>query len=90
MCDYNGKKFVATLYNVILETDLCDRLFLIITLMNAGNTCLFHKGFCTVYFGAKEDNAVTLRHSAQRKHAFTGKIRMCQRRINIQQERKLL
>ena len=27
-----------------------------------------------VYFGAKEDNAVTLPHSAQRKHAFTGKI----------------
>ena len=25
MCDYNGKKFVATLYNVILATDLCER-----------------------------------------------------------------
>ena len=33
----------------------------------------FNKGFCTVYFGAKEDNAVTLTHSAQRKHAFTEK-----------------
>ena len=42
--------------------------------MNAGHTCLFHKGFCTVYFGAKEDNAVTLPHSAVRKHAFSGKI----------------
>ena len=42
--------------------------------MNAGHTCLFNKGFCTVYFGAKEDNTVTLPHSAQRKHAFTGKI----------------
>ena len=41
--------------------------------MNAGHTCLFHKGFCTVYFGAKEDNAVTLPHSAVRKHAFSGK-----------------
>ena len=41
--------------------------------MNAGHTCLFHKGFCTVYFGAKEDNAVTLPHSALRKHAFSGK-----------------
>ena len=30
--------------------------------------------FCTVYFGAKEDNAVTLPRSEQRKHAFTGKI----------------
>ena len=27
-----------------------------------------------MYFGAKEDNTVTLPHSAQRKHAFTGKI----------------
>ena len=27
-----------------------------------------------MYFGAKCDNAVTLLHSAQRKHAFTGKI----------------
>ena len=42
--------------------------------MNSGHTCLFHKGFCTVYFGAKEDNAVTLPHSAVRKHAFSGKI----------------
>ena len=31
-------------------------------------------GFCTVYFGAKEDNAVTLPQGAHRKHAFTGKI----------------
>ena len=30
----------------------------------------FPQGFCTVYFGAKEDNAVTLAHSAVRKHAF--------------------
>ena len=74
MCDDNGTKFVATLYNVLLASDLCNRLFPIVTLMNAGHTCLFHKGFCMVYFGAKEDNAVTLPHSAQRKHAFTGKI----------------
>ena len=73
MCDDNGKKFVATLYNVLLAPDLCDRLFSIITLMNEGHTCLFHKEFCTVYFGAKYDNAVTLPHSAQRKHAFTRK-----------------
>ena len=43
--------------------------------MNAGHTCLFHKGFCTVYFGADKRNAVTLTHSAQRKHAFTEKIK---------------
>ena len=70
MFDDNGETFIATLYNVLLAPDLCDRLFSIITLMNSGHTCLFHKGFCTVYFGAKEDNAVTLPHSAVRKHAF--------------------
>ena len=75
MCDDNGKTFVATLYNVLLAPDLCDRLFSIITLMNAGHTCLFHKEFCTVYFGAKEDNAVTLPHIALRKHAFSGRIK---------------
>ena len=72
MFDDNGETFVATLYNVLLAPDLCDRLFSIITLMNSGHTCLFHKGFCTVYFGAKEDNAVTLAHSAVRKHVLLG------------------
>ena len=48
MCDDNGKRVVATLNNVLLAPDLCDRLFSIITLMNDGHTCLFHKGFCTV------------------------------------------
>ena len=42
--------------------------------MNSGHTCLFHKRFCTVYFGEKEKNAVTLPHSAQRRHAFIGKV----------------
>ena len=73
ICDDNGKTFVANLYNVLLAPDLCDRLFSIITLMNDGHTCLFHKGFFTVYFGAKEDSAVTLPHSAVIKHAFIGK-----------------
>ena len=75
MCLDDGKTFIATLYNVIVALDLCDRLFSIITLMNAGHTCLFQKWFCTVYFGAEKDNAVTLLHSAHRKHAFTGKIK---------------
>ena len=30
ICDNNGKTFVATLYNVLLAPDLCDRLFSII------------------------------------------------------------
>ena len=75
MCGDNGKLFIATLHNVLLAPDLYDRLFSIITLMNSGHPCLFNKGFCTVYFGAKENNAVTFPHSAQRKHAFLGKIK---------------
>ena len=51
------------------QTDICGRLFLIITLMNLGHTCLLYKGFCTVYFGDKEKNGVTLMNTAQRKHA---------------------
>ena len=59
MCDDNRKTFIATLYNVLLAPDLCDKLFSIITLMNAGHTCIFQKGFCTVYFGAEKKNEVT-------------------------------
>ena len=88
MCDDNGKTFVATIYNVLLALDLCDRLFSIITLINAGHTCLFNKGFCMVYFGAKEDNTVSLPHSALRKHAFLGKIKYVSKKF--QQEIKLL
>ena len=43
--------------------------------MNPGNTCLFHKGFCTGYFVSKEKNAVTLQHSAKRKYSFLMKIK---------------
>ena len=59
----------------------------IIMLMNLGQNCYFNhyvnefrtklsfsQFFCTVYFGAKEKNEVTLPHNAQRKHAFLGKI----------------
>ena len=74
MCDDNGKPFIATLHNEILASYPCDRLFLIVTIINSRHTCIFIKGFFTVYFGAKEKNAVTLPHSAQRKHAFLGKI----------------
>ena len=75
MFNDNGKKLITSLYNVLLAPDLCDRLFSIISLINAGHTCLFHKGFCTVYFGAEKENAITLPHSAQRRHAFTVKIK---------------
>ena len=53
MCDNHGYSFIATLHNVLLETDLCGRLFSIVVLMNSRHTCLFQKGFCNVYFGAK-------------------------------------
>ena len=75
MCNDNGKTFMATSYNILFAPDLCDRLFSIITLMNVGHTCIFHKGFCTLYSGVEKKNAVTLPHSAQRKHAFLGKIK---------------
>ena len=54
MCDNNRDDFIATLHNVLMAQDLRDRLFLIITLMNLGHNFLFHKGFCTVYFGHKK------------------------------------
>ena len=75
MYENNGDPFIATLNNLLLEADLCHRLFSIITLMNLGHICLFHKGFCTVCFGSKEKNAVTLPHSAQKKYAFLGNIK---------------
>ena len=46
MCDDNGDPFIATLHNILLATDLRDRLS--ITLLNLEHTCLFNKGFCTV------------------------------------------
>ena len=57
--------------------------------MNAGHTCLFNKGFFTVYFGAKEDNAVTLPHSAQRKQAFTGKIQDVSKKNKFPERNKI-
>ena len=48
MCDDNRNTLIETLYSVLLTPYLCDRLFSIITLMNAGNTCLFQNLFCTV------------------------------------------
>ena len=74
MCDNHGDPLISTLHNLLLAPDSCDRLFSISTFMNSGYTCLFHKGFCTVYLGAKDKNAVTLPHSEQRKHAFWGEI----------------
>ena len=90
MCDDNGKPFSTTLNNVILAPDLCGRLFSIITLMNSGHNCIFYKGFFTVYFGAKENNAVTLPHCVQRKHAFLGKIMQISKKTKLPARKKLL
>ena len=90
MCDYNGKTSIATLYNVLLAPDLCNMLFSIITLMNAGYTCLFHKGFCTVYFGEEKTNTVALPHSAQRKHAFIGKIKNMPKKNKFPERKKIV
>ena len=89
MCDDNRKSFIAKLHNVLLAPDLCDRLFSIITVMNAGHTCLFHKGLCTVYFGAEKKNAVTLPHSEQRKHAFLGKIKDMSKKNKLPSRKKI-
>ena len=89
MCNDNRKTFIATLYNVLLAPDSCDRLFSIITLMNAGHTCLFHKGFCTVYFGAEKDNTVTLPHSTQNKHDFAGKIKNMSKKNKFPARKKI-
>ena len=48
-----------------------------------------HKGFCTVYFGADKKNAVTLPHSAQRKHAFTGKIKNMSKKNKVPARKKI-
>ena len=45
MHDNNGKSFIAKLYDVLLEKDLCDLLFSIIKLMNLVYTYFFVKGF---------------------------------------------
>ena len=74
MCDDNRKPFIATIHYILLAPDSSDRLFLIIKLMNSGHTCVSHKGFCTIYLGAKENHAVNLPQSEQRKHELIGKI----------------
>ena len=54
ICNNNRYLFIAIFYNILLSPYLCDMLFSIITLMNLEHTSLFHKGFCTVYFGNKD------------------------------------
>ena len=87
MCDDNRDILIATLKNVILAPDICNRLFSIMVI-NLGHTCLFHKGFCTVYFGPKEKNAVTLPYIAQSKHAFLGGIKQMSKTKKLPSRKK--
>ena len=52
--------------------------------MNAGHTCIFQKVFFTVYLVSEKKNSVTLPHSAQRKHAFAGKIKNMSKKIALE------
>ena len=55
---------------MLLAPEFCDRFFSIITLMNSGHIWLFNKRLCTFSPVITKKNAVTLPHSAQRKHLF--------------------
>ena len=57
--------------------------------MNSGHNFLFHKRFCTVYFGTKEKNTVTSPHSAQSKHAFLGEIKEISKTMKLPARKKI-
>ena len=42
-----------------------------------------------VYFGAEKKNAITLPHSAQRKHAFLGKIKAMSKKNKLPARKKI-
>ena len=75
MYDNYKDSFITTFHRVLLAPDLCNILFSSITLVNLVHNCLFHKWFCTVYFGDKEKDEVTLPHIAHMKHAFWEEIK---------------
>ena len=89
-CDNNRDNFIVTLHNVLLVPDICDTLFSTITLMNLRHTCLFQKGFFTVYFVNKEKIVVTLPHIAQQKHTFWGEIKQMSKTKKLAPREKLL
>ena len=57
--------------------------------MNSVYNCIFHKQLCTLHLGAKENNAVTLPHSAQSKHAFLGKIKEMSKKKKLPARKKI-
>ena len=90
MCNDNGDTFITTLHNVILATDLCNRIFYINFLMDFGHTCLYRKWFCIVYFRIKDKNKVILLHSAPRKHVFLGEIKEMSKTKKIPSRKKIV
>ena len=68
--DNNGKTFIDTLYNVLFAPDFFNWLFSIIALIHSVRTFLFHKWFCNFFFSNHKQNAVTIPHRTQRKHAL--------------------
>ena len=45
---------------------------------------------CTVYFGARERNAVILTHSAQRRHVFLGKTKEMSKAKKLLSRKKIV
>ena len=90
MCNDHINPFIATLHNVLLAPYLCDRFFSIVTLMNSGQTCLFHKGF-SLYTSEQKIKMQLHYHIVHKGNMhFGGKARKCQRQINYHLEIKLL
>ena len=70
MCDDNGDTFIVSLHNVLLASDICDRLFSKYYINEFGTFLFTWKKIYTVCFGYKKKTAVNLPHSTQQKHAF--------------------
>ena len=90
MCDNDMNTFIATVKNILLAPDSCDKIFLIIMLMTSGNTCLFQKGVLHYILWSKGDNSVTLPYIAQRKHAFLGEVREKSKKKQIPARKKIV
>ena len=54
-----------------------------------GTSLFISQRICTVYFGNKEKNWVTLPHSAQRKHEFCGEIKQISKSKKIEPRKKI-
>ena len=71
----NGDPFIAMLHNVLLAPDLYNGLFQSLYEWIRDIIVYSKKGFSLCTLEHNIYNIVTLPHSAQRKHAFLGKIK---------------